>query len=103
MITPEEIREVLNSILSNPDYVKDETIKKAIEDTEDIVKQRALEAPFVLDIAIYRVFQRTNLNTPENIEKAYKEAMKRLKDVPIKSNNKSFFCEVVKRESIWTY
>ncbi|WP_456480459.1 hypothetical protein [Nautilia sp.] len=101
MIEVADVKEVLASILSNPDYVSDEVIQKAIEDTKEIVKDRMLETPFVLDIAIYRVFMRVNLEVPENVEKAYKEAIKRLKDVPINSNDGSFSVIVSKRNGIW--
>jgi phage gp36-like protein len=101
MIEIIDIKEVLASILSNPDYVSDEVIQKAIEDTKEIVKERLLETPFVLDIAIYRVFMRVNLEVPENVEKAYKEAIKRLKDVPISSDEGSFTVKVSQRNSIW--
>ncbi len=101
MIEVADVKEVLSSILSNPDYVSDEVINKAIEDTKEIIKQRALEKPFILDIAIFRVFQRVNLKVPENIEKAYKEALKRLKEVPITTENGSFTVKVSQRKSIW--
>jgi len=101
MIEVADVKEVLASILSNPDYVSDEVIQKAIEDTKEIVKDRMLETPFVLDIAIYRVFSRVNLKIPENVETNYKEALKRLKDVPINSNDGSFSVIVSKRNSIW--
>ena len=101
MIEVADVKEVLASILSNPDYVSDEIIEKAIEDTKEIIKQRELETPFVLDIAIYRVFSRVNLKIPENVETNYKEALKRLKDVPINSNDGSFSVIVSKRNSIW--
>jgi len=101
MIEVADVKEVLASILSNPDYVSDEVISKAIEDTKEIVKDRILERPFVLDITIYRVFMRVNLEVPENVEKAYKEALKRLKDVPIKSEEGSFTVKVSQRNSIW--
>jgi len=101
MIETADIKEVLSSILSNPDYVSDEVIEKAIEDTKEIIKERMLEKPFVLDIAIYRVFMRVNLEVPQNVEKAYKEALKRLKDVPISTDDGSFSVKVSKRNTIW--
>ncbi len=101
MIEVSDIKEVLNSILTNPDYVSDEVIKKAIEDTKEIIKQRELETPFVLDIAIKRVFIRSNLEIPKSVEKAYNEAVKRLKEVPIKTTKGSFNCIVSKRNTIW--
>ncbi len=101
MIEVADVKEVLASILSNPDYVSDEVISKALEDTKEIVKERMLETPFILDIAIYRVFSRVNLKIPENIEKNYKEALKRLKDVPISTEDGSFTVKVSKRNSIW--
>jgi len=101
MIHLEDVKEVLSSILSNPDYVSDEVIQKAIEDTKEIVKKRMLEIPFVLDIAIYRVFMRVNLEVPQNVEKSYKEALKRLKDVPISTDDGSFSVKVSKRKTIW--
>jgi ribosomal protein S5 len=44
---------------------------------------------------------RVNLEVPENVEKAYKEAIKRLKDVPISSDEGSFTVKVSQRNSIW--
>jgi len=101
MIEIADVKEILQDILTNPSFVRDEVIEKAIEDTKEIVKDRMLESPFILDIAIYRVFMRVNLEVPENVEKAYKEALKRLKDVPISTDDGSFMVKVSQRNSIW--
>ena len=101
MIEIDDVKEVLSSVLTNPNFVSDETIQKAIEDTNQIIKQRELETPFVLDIVIYRIFMRVNLELPDNVEKAYKEALKRLKEVPILTDDGSFTIKVAQRNSLW--
>ena len=101
MIAVSSVEEVLSSILSNPDYVSDDVIKNAIEDTKEIVKEKKLQKPFILDIALYRVFIRVNLEVPQNIQNAYKEALKRLKEAPIITDSGEFRVKVSTRENVW--
>jgi len=100
MNTLQELQTILEQTLSNKSLITPEVMSASIVDAKKIVKDKELELPFFLDIAIYRFFIRVNAKAPENITNSYKEALNRLKSAPL-SKSKNALAVVSKRSSVW--
>jgi len=94
-----ELQTILEQTLSNKSLITEEVMSASIEDAKEIVKDKELELPFFLDIAIYRFFIRVNAKAPESVSNSYKEALNRLKSAPLKTKNS--LVVVSKRSSFW--
>jgi len=95
-----ELKNILQTIVTNKNLITDSVVSEALKDMQQIVKEKELETPFMLDIATYRFFVRVNAKAPESVTNSYKEALERLKTVPLKES-KNALGFVGKRSSIW--
>ena len=95
-----ELEGVLQNIVTNKNLITPEVVSDAVRDMEDIVKEKDIATPFMLDIATYRFFIRVNAKAPQSVVDSYKEAIERLKSAPIKAKG-AITAYVGKRESVW--
>ncbi|SFP60692.1 hypothetical protein [Hydrogenimonas thermophila] len=96
----DELKNILQTVVTNKNLITPEVVSEALRDMTEIVKEKELETPFMLDIAIYRFFVRVNAKAPESVTNSYKEALERLKIVPLKET-KSALAVVGQRSSVW--
>lgn len=95
-----ELEDILQRVVTNKTLITEEVVGRSLGDMEDIVKQRDLENPFMLDIAIYRFFVRINAKAPDSVVDSYKEALNRLKITAVKDSGEKI-SRVGLRRSFW--
>jgi len=83
MVFQEVLKERLLKILTNPDEVEDALVAQIAQEATELVGERVLAQPFVLDIAIYRYLLIKGTLSLEGFEQAYKEAIRRLSVAPV--------------------
>jgi len=78
----ELLQERLLQILSNPDEVEVGLVETISAEALEIVGDRDLAQPLILDIAVYRyLLVKGDLRT-DAYERAYKDALKKLQEAP---------------------
>lgn len=104
----EHLKERLLQILSNPEEVVDPLVTTIAQESLEIVGERDLKQPFILDIAIYRYLMVKGTMIMKEYESAYKRALKELENTPLRQGEgteqtqASFGIAVGHRSQAWT-
>jgi len=98
------LKKRLLKILTNSEDIDNELIETVAKEVLEIVGDKDIKQPLILDIAIYRYLLIKGTLALDAYEQSYKSAIKALDNAPIKRDDgKSNFVKVGKREQIWSY